>query len=526
MNIIPKPLSVKELSGTIPFGSTTVVSGNLPAAIAKAKELLSTITSNKASKLIFLLDDKITSEGYKIACAGDTITVTASTEKGAYYALMTLSQLSEDKNTIPAVQIEDAPKYAYRGFMLDVARHFFTVDKVKELIDNMSKLKFNYFHWHLSEDQGWRVEIKKYPKLTEQGSIRKSTPITLKGYNHKDPSLSKIERDDTEYGRGMFYTQVQLKEVVAYAKERHVEVYPEIDMPGHLVAAISCYPNLSCSGNQMDVSTNWGVMDDIGCCGKEDIYTFTKNIIDELVEIFDCKYFHIGGDEVPKTKWKKCPSCQAKIKELGLKDENALQGHFNKVISEYLKTKGKTMIGWNEVLEADNLGTDIVVQWWTTTNLGHAHEHAFMGKGGKVILSMCPLCYMDHAFAMRPLSKTYTMTAKTMRVKDKSSILGVEAPQWTEYIRDVEKLDFNTYARLATMSEVAWTSDELMNYHDFENRLENLRGYFAKRRIRLAPKFYYQGKSCFAIGRVATGNAKWRENSYFELELAKKKGMF
>ena len=248
---------------------------------------------------------------------------------------------------MPYVTVSDAPKYAYRGFMLDCARHFWTIDKIKQILDVMAALKMNEFHWHLSEDQGWRAEIKKYPLLTEKGSIRNGTQVSP-----RDSAPDSARVKDAEYGRGLYYTQEQMREIVAYAAQRHIEVIPEIDMPGHMVAAIACYPELSCRGEATEVSPKWGVLDNICCCGKEDVYRFAKDVIDELVEIFPGRFFHIGGDEVPKKRWKECPACQKKIRELGLKDENALQGYFNNQIAEYLRSKGKRMIAWNEAHQA------------------------------------------------------------------------------------------------------------------------------------------------------------------------------
>jgi hexosaminidase len=292
-------------------------------------------------------------------------------------------------------------------------------------------------------------------------------------------------------------------------------------MPGHLVAAIACYPELSCTGEKVDVSNRWGVLDNIGCCGKENIYTFVKDVIDELSEIFTGEYFHIGGDEVPKTRWKKCPACQAKIKELGLKDENELQGHFNNEIFKYLKQKGKKMIGWNEVLESSEiLDKDIIAQWWT----GDRHSHASklvkerLKDGGKIILSPWGHVYMDHPYLVRNLEKTYSLSSSAMGLDSNENILGVEAPQWTEYIKSHDKLDFNTFPRLFAISEIAWTNDEHKNYKEFEERLESLRAYFNNLNVILPHAKFYRGES-LRFSRTARGWGKWRKKPNFEVKL-------
>ena len=307
--------------------------------------------------------------------------------------------------------------------------------------------------------------------------------------------LEQGDSEDIPYGEGCFYTQEQMRDIVAFAKERHIEIIPEIDMPGHMVAAIACYPHLSCRGEETEVSVRWGVMDNILCCGKEEVYSFAKDIIDELCEIFPGKYFHIGGDEVPKARWQKCPLCQAKIKEKNLKDVNALQGYFNNVIAEYLKSKGKAMIGWNEILDAhDIMDKNIIAQWWTRRN-GDKNEFAWMEKGGKIVISMVNYVYMDHPYNVRPLSKTYSLTAEKLGVMNENNVVGMEIPQWTEYIREVDKLDMLTMARLTAFSEVCWTPAEKRNYNDFEQRLEASREYLDGIKCRICPQAIYSGKT-------------------------------
>lgn len=491
MNIIPLPREAVMEDGFVAVGCETQIFGEFAKAQDVLTAYLKPVKGGKECKIEFLKDGKMLEEEYLINSKGNSVVIKAGSEKGAFYAVMTLKEIFTDKG-LPCVHIADLPNYEYRGFSLDCARHFWTIDKIKQILDVMAQLKMNEFHWHLTDDQGWRAEIKKYPLLIEKATVRKRSPLSPKAFM----GSGDWGYDENEYGRGLYYTQDDMREIVRYAKERYIEVVPEIDMPGHMVAAISCYPNLSCTGEQAEVRDKWGISDNICCCGKDDVYNFARNIIDELCEIFDGRFFHIGGDEVPKTQWKKCPNCQAKIKQLGLKDENALQGYFNNEIAKYLRTKGKRMIGWNEILDAkDIMDTDIVAQWWVRHSVGNKNEFDWMAKGGKCILSMVNYVYMDHPYSVRPLKKTYNFSAKTLGVKDESNILGMEIPQWTEYIRDEGKLDMLTYARLVAYSEVCWTKPEDRNYSDFETRMENLRPYFASIGCNICPQNIYRGKT-------------------------------
>ena len=515
MNIIPLPTRLQEKSGSIALGKDSEIVGAFDNTIGLFKEFLSNIDGGENCKVTFLTDGSLQDEEYLVACKRNEVIIRAKTERGAFYSLMTIKQLFTQEG-MPRVSVSDAPNYEYRGFSLDCARHFWRVEKIKQILDVMAHLKMNEFHWHLTDDQGWRVEIKKYPLLTQKGTIRRRTPLSVKA----SVGSGKKGFDESEYGRGLFYTQDDLREVVAYAKDRHIEVIPEIDMPGHMVGAISCYPNLSCTGEQTEVSDRWGILDNICCCGKDDVYQFAKDVIDELCEIFTGRFFHIGGDEAPKTRWKKCPNCQEKIKRLGLKDENALQGYFTNEIANYLRTKGKRLIGWNEMLDAkDIMDTDVVAQWWTRHSAGNKNELDWLAKGGKCILSMSQYVYMDHPYNVRPLKKTYNYSSKNMKLKDESNILGMEIPQWVEYIRDERKLDMLTYARLVAFSEACWKKREDRDYSDFERRMENLRPYFESLGCKICPPKFYRGK---VYPKTALGYAlkwkSWRERPNYEFE--------
>ena len=512
MNIIPRPLKAEELGGVVAFSVATEVSGEFADTVELAKAYLSDKMGDNANKLTFVQDNSLAEEEYKIACNDGNIEVVAGDEPGAFYALETLKQLAAGSASIPAVKIEDKPKYAHRGFMLDSARHFWSTDKVKQFLDVMANIKMNRFHWHLTDDQGWRIEIKKYPLLATKGSIRKDTPLSLKGYwQHKE------EHDGKEYGRDCYYSQDELREIVAYAKARHIEIIPEIDMPGHMVAAIACYPELSCSGKEAEVSNRWGIMDNILCVAKPNVMQFAHDIIDEVIDIFPYKYFHIGGDEVPKKQWKENELCQKMIADLGLKDEDALQGYFNNEIAKYLKSKGRSMIGWNEILDGqDVMDKEIIAQWWVHRK-GDKNEKQWMASGGKVLLSICNFIYMDHSYGMRPLAKTYSFSSSKVGITDDGNIIGMEIPQWTEYIRDEEKLDIVTYPRLLTFAEVCWTAEDRKDYADFENRLENMRKYFkAAFGFTVAHQQVYRGKT--QPWYVINPYKFWGSHPYFEVE--------
>lgn len=515
MKIIPQPEQAVLYPGELTWNRNITVTGEFPVTRALVEQSVAKAADGKAWPITFLRDESLAKEAYHLEIITDGIRVTASTETGAFYAWMTMEQLRHNTDKIPCCWVADAPKYEYRGFMLDCARHFWTIDKIKQFLDVMASLKMNEFHWHLSEDQGWRAEIKKYPLLTEKGSIRSNTQLELKGY-----WKNKEKHDSVEYGRGLYYTQEQMREIVAYAAARHIEVVPEIDMPGHMVAAIACYPELSCTGEPTEVSNRWGVMDNICCCGKEDIYRFARDVIDEMVEIFPGRYFHIGGDEVPKKRWKTCPACQAKIKELGLKDENALQGYFNNEMAKYLRTKGKRMIGWNEVLDARAImDRDVIAQWWVHHSVGDRNELGWLKDGGNCILSLVNYVYMDHSFAVRPLSKTYKFSHKVLGITNEKNVIGMEIPQWTEYIRDEEKLDMLTYPRLIAFAEVCWTPVDRRNYKDFEQRLEGMRDYFASLDAPICPQRIYRGKTLpwYKCSYAAKWKA-WVDNAYQETE--------
>lgn len=519
ISIIPRPLKLVEMSGEFKYTFSTKIGGEFEKTKMQLLEIFSkcgveaSVVSGNGD-INFVMNNTLDKEGYILNVAENQITIYASSEAGAFYAVQTLRQICSVDTlsgvsdvSIPCCDIEDKPRFKRRAFMLDIARHFSTMDTIKECLDMMALNKLNVFHWHLTDDQGWRIEIKKYPLLTQRGAVRKAT------------MLAGGVMEEKEYGDGLYYTQEQVKEVIEYAKNLHIEVMPEIDMPGHLVAAIHCYPELSCEGKQIDVFPRWGILDDIGCVGGDKLMPFVKDIIDELAELFPYEYFHIGGDEVPKKKWKNCPKCQAKIKELGLKGEEELQGWFNNQILEYLKTKNKYMIGWNEILKATELSDETIIQWWIHSAKASGVDK-WLAKGNKVILTPEPYLYMDHCYDMKDLKKYYSVDLDTMRLSEKyeSQVLGIEAPLWTEYVRCKEKLQFNIYPRMQDLGEINWTSKENKNFADFESRLPVQMKIMDAKNIVYAKRDAYLVRGFKNWGRKSKAWLNWQKNQNHEFE--------
>ncbi len=433
----------------------------------------------------FLLDENISEEGYRLEVAPETIDIASSTAAGAYYALQTLRQLmtaeafsvEEVKAVeIPAVKIEDAPLHEYRGTMLDVGRYFFPVEDVKSVLDIMAMHKMNAFHWHLTDDQGWRIEIDRYPRLTEVGSMRKRTIIG------KDPSGEYDENTPFDtIPHGGFYTKEQIREVVEYAAERFITVIPEIEFPGHAVAALASYPWLSCTGEQYEVRQSWDIDDRVFCPGKETTFEFMEGVLAEVVELFPSEYIHIGGDECPTKFWQKCPHCAKRMKEEGLKTYRQLQGYGIDRIEKFLERYGRHMIGWDEILEAGVTENSIVMSWRGTEGGIKAAK-----QGNRAIMSPSTYCYFDYYQSEDreneplawgghlPLEKVYSFNPfEGLNVDESDYILGVQANLWTEYIPEIRQAQYMLLPRLAALCEVAWTSDR-GDYDDFITRLSAL----------------------------------------------------
>jgi hexosaminidase len=413
-------------------------------------------------------------ESYSINANTDQIRITYTTESSCFNALQSLFQLitladNGQGFSIPVCFVKDYPSFSWRGLHLDVSRHFFSVEEVKQYINLMSMYKFNVFHWHLTDDQGWRIEIKRYPKLTSIGAWRDSTIE-----NH----YSTFPRTWNTTHYGGFYTQEQIKEVVAYAAARQITVVPEIEMPGHARAALAAYPEYSCNGNKQSVPGVWGVFDDVFCT-KDSTILFLQNILDEVMELFPSPYIHVGGDEVPKTRWKQCVKCQANIKTLALADEHELQSYFIGQMDQYLQAHKRKLIGWDEILEG-GLSSGAAVMSWRGTEGGIAAAK----QGHFVVMSPGSHCYFDHYQAKSvseplaiggytPIEKVYEFNPVPEGLKDHEArfILGGQANLWTEYIPTFDQLTYMTYPRAIALSQALWGGTKAP-YNAFEVALK------------------------------------------------------
>ena len=474
INLIPIPFEYKEDKGFFLMDDSLKVSSDFELPLLKLQRA-------EDGKLIIKRDTSLDSESYNLVVSTDSITITAGDETGAYYALQSLRQISRyelGERKVPCVTIKDKPNYKWRGLQLDESRHFFGKDEVKRYLDMMFMMKLNVFHWHLTDDNGWRVEIKKYPLLTEIGSVRKYTQIN--GWHSTDII-------DGEYGG--FYTQEDIKEIVDYASQRGIMIVPEIDFPAHCASAIAAYPHLACRELNRPVPGYFGGLipeKKLGikdwnrtiCAGKEKTMEFVFDVIDEVCELFPAPYFHIGGDEAPKNEWKQCPHCQKVIKDNNLKNEEDLQGWFNNKILEHLKSKGRRLIGWNEILQAGNLDKTVIAQYWTPTRDKNAEQHA--NTGGSIIMSNHQAFYFDMTYGMYPLKNTYKYSPTSFGVNQENvkNVLGVEGEVWTEWIDGREKLDLMTAPRVQALAEVAWSNPDKKNWRDFKARLNNFKAYF------------------------------------------------
>jgi hexosaminidase len=413
-------------------------------------------------------------EGYQLSIRLEGISIKSASPSGVFYGIQTLAQMlpvimgdrAADQVELPVVEIEDRPRYPWRGFMLDEGRHFQGKEAVKRLLDVMAVLKMNVFHWHLTEDQGWRIQIEKYPKLTEIGSKRPGTAPSLMGVFGK--------RHDGIPHEG-FYTQDEIREIVAYAAERHITVVPEIEMPGHSVAALAAYPEFSCREELLEVRTAFGISQDVYCVGKEATFGFLEDILKEIIALFPGKYIHLGGDEAPRARWKQCPKCQRRMTDEGFTDEKELHRYLINRLSNYLHEHGKEVIGWNENL-IDGLHPDFIIQYWYRGEQAVAEA---VRNGRRVIVSPFLDYYLDHSYSLTPLSRTYAYQPGFEGLDDAraGSILGVEAPLWTEFVPNQARLDYQAFPRLLAVAETGWTHRRRKDTKDFFARY----GHFQKR---------------------------------------------
>ncbi len=457
-NIIPQPVSILTNSDRKGF---TLHAGTIISPYSFSEDFVKFVRKNFNKKIrvhedtgeeksiILTLDESFEyDEGYTLKCENRRVYINAKTENGLFYGLQTLKQmLLQKEGKLPYTEILDYPRFSYRGFMLDCGRYFYPVEDVKKIVDLMALHKLNVLHWHLTEDQGWRVQIKKYPLLTEKGSMRSHT-----NFNHK--------------AHGGYYTQEEIKDIVAYCHERKIKVIPEFDIPGHSVAAISCYPYLSCLDRDLEVATHWGVKHDILCAGKESTYKFVYDVLDELIELFPDKIIHIGGDEAVKMRWKNCPHCQKAIKDNNLRDEDHLQMFFMAKVNDYLKEKGYSSIMWNydKIENADTLNPDIA---WDICGMGDDDDLVKneLKRGRKLINTKCYPYYFDFPYGWNTLKMVCNDDGAL--TDDDSETWGIEAQMWTEYVPDMERLEFLTFPRLGAMAENAWAEKGYPSFSTF-----------------------------------------------------------
>lgn len=503
-NIVPLPVSIQPKAGKFVFtaGMKIAVPFRFDQSRLKASaELLAERLKTVAGINVELVDlsklkdlpltgivimppqyQGIAEEGgYRLAIESKRIVLEAPSPEGVFYGVQTILQLLPveiygDQKAIglawdvPCGTIEDAPRYKYRGLMLDVGRHFMPVSFIKKYIDLMAIHKMNTFHWHLTEDQGWRIEIKKYPKLTQVGSIRKETPV---GHAREK------KWDGKPYGG--FYTQDEIKDVVAYAAAKYVTIIPEIEMPGHSLAAIAAYPWLGCdSTKKYEVGTSWGVIKDV-YCPSEKTFKFLEDVLTEVIELFPGKYIHIGGDECPKDAWKASTFCQELIKKENLKDEHGLQSYFIRRIEKYLNARGKAIIGWDEILEG-GLAPNATVMSWRGTDGGIAAAK----EKHDVVMTPTSFCYLDYYQAdstvrqpraiggYLPLQKVYSYdpTPENFTPEQAKYITGVQGNLWTEYVKTPEHAEYMLFPRAIALAEVAWSPKGKRDFVDFQSRLK------------------------------------------------------
>ncbi len=497
ISIIPAPIKIDQGNGYFTINEKTKISIPKDESVKEVADYFAMYIANSAAYKIevdhseqssnnisfeIVKDKNLGEEGYMLTVSTEHITLQANGSKGMFYGVQTLLQLlptevfksssvSDVKWQIPVCDIFDQPRFSWRGMHLDVGRYFFPVEFIKKYIDLIAMHKMNTFHWHLTEDQGWRIEIKKYPELTNIGSKRKET-IVEKNF---DPYVG----DGIPYEG--FYTQEQVKEIVEYARIRQITVVPEIEMPGHSVEALAAYPHLGCTGGPYEVSTVWGVKADVYCAGNDDVFNFLEDVLTEVFELFPSKYIHIGGDECPKERWEECDKCQARIKAEGLANEHELQSYFIRRIETFLNANGRDLIGWDEILEGGLAPNAAVMSWRGMQGGIDAAE-----QGHNVVMSPGTHCYFDHYQAdpdyeqlaiggFTPLKKVYAFEPIPVGLStDKAKyILGAQGNVWTEYMKTSDYVEYMAVPRIAALSEVVWSPAESRGWIGFQSRLQD-----------------------------------------------------
>lgn len=497
LKIVPYPQNVVIEKGYFNVAGATIRYSDIADTLTirmfdRLADHLSLVTGNrsevktgKGRGINFIQDSSLAEEAYIIYIKPHRVDIKASSLRGFNWAIQTIKQMMpvqiyadvpsfDVEWFLPCCSINDAPRFPYRGLHLDEARHFFGMDTVKDYIDLMEIHKMNTLHWHLTDDQGWRIQIKKYPLLTEIGSIRKET---LVGRYRKSK-----EYDGVPYGKGLWYTQDQIREIVDYAAARGISIIPEIDLPGHMQAALTAYPHLGCTGGPYQVRTTWGISEDVLCIGKDSTLQFIKDVLEEVSCLFPSEYIHIGGDECPKVQWQKCPHCQKKIKELGLvgdgkhTPEHFLQSYVTAEAEKFLASLGRKLIGWDEILEGEIAPNATVMSWRGTKGGLEA-----VRLGHDVIMTPNDYFYFDYYQSPDkdneplacgwcvPVERCYSFEPfiEGMTEEEKNHILGVQANLWTEYIATREHLEYMLLPRMAALSEVQWCIPENKSWERF-----------------------------------------------------------
>lgn len=490
VNIIPQPQQVTVVDGGFSLSPKTVINVIKGAEdLTPACTFMSTLVEKsfgqplsvvngeiKRDAINIAVDPSMRADAYDLTVGKKAIDIKAGSSKAVFYAMQSLRQMMPvgvekgekmDKIRIQNVRIQDEPRLAYRGTMLDVCRHFFTVDEVKTFIDMLALHKLSVFHWHLTDDQGWRIEIKKYPKLTEIGSQRKQTVI----------GKNTGKYDGTPYGP-YFFTQEEIKDVIQYAADRYITIIPEIELPGHALAALASYPELGCTGGPYEVCQMWGVFSEVFCPGNEKTFEFWEGVLEEVAELFPGEIIHIGGDECPRDAWKKCKKCQARMKKEKLKEEGDLQNYVVHRIEEFMKTKGKRILGWDEILEGDVSKTAIVMSW-----RGKKGGIEGAKRGNEVVMVPNDYAYFDYYQAKPvenepfgiggyvPVEKVYSLDpTEGLTPEEGEKIIGVQANLWAEYIKTFSHAQYMLLPRMAAIAEVGWTPLARKDYDNFLKR--------------------------------------------------------
>lgn len=479
LNLTPHPQYVALKGGDLDLSKglnfTTTINDSLSGDMREYLNEWITFDESTNAKLEFIIDSAFSSnkEGYLLVIDSRGVMIKASHFGGLFYGVQTLSQLLEFNSnsgaSLPYIEIEDSPRFAYRGFMLDVSRHFFPLEFVKKQIDLMAHYKLNTFHWHLTDGPGWRLEIKQYPELTNMAAWR--THETWKEWWATSPR--KYVKEGSPGAYGGYYTQAQARELVQYAAKKNITVIPEIEMPGHSEEVLAVYPHLSCTGTPYTSSEF--------CIGNEDTFTFLENVLDEVIDIFPSHYIHIGGDEASREHWRECPKCQARMQTEGLQDENELQSYLIKRIEQYLNSKNRRLLGWDEILEG-GLAPDATVMSWR----GKEGGIKAVKSGHQAIMTPGEFCYFDSYQAnpdtepeaiggFLPLEKVYSYNPvpDTLTANEASRILGVQANLWVEYVSTAQHVEHMVWPRLIALSEVAWTEPKHKDWNNFKIRANN-----------------------------------------------------